>query len=269
MSASASSKLLGEKVAVVTGAAGGLGRSFAMGLAARGASVACFDVAEEGLSNTVDQIAKAGGDALFVRTDISDEASVNAAFGKVIDQFGTVDILVNNAGIATVPMRLHEISLADWDRLMAVNLRGAFICLREALPLMQKKKRGSIVNIASIAGMRGYFPGFSILGSNYSASKGGLIALTKQVAIEYSTENIRCNAIAPGFIEDTDLGRERRAAASDQTLGEFELEMSVRVPLGRRGIPSELVELATYLASDLSSYVTGQVIAADGGWTAA
>jgi NAD(P)-dependent dehydrogenase (short-subunit alcohol dehydrogenase family) len=178
--------------------------------------------------------------------------------------------LVNNAGIATTPMRLHEIPLVDWDRLMAVNLRGAFICLREALPLMQKNEHGgSIVNIASIAGMRGYFPGFSILGSNYSASKGGLIALTRQVAIEYAGENIRCNAIAPGFIENTDIGRERRKAASVKTMSEFEREMSVRVPMGRRGIPSELVELAVYLSSEMSSYITGQVIAADGGWTAA
>lgn len=268
MSSSASSKLLDGKVAVVTGAAGGLGRSFAIGLAARGAKVACFDVAEGGLSNTVNEIVGAGGDALSIRADISHEASVKAAFEKVVSRFGAVDILVNNAGIATTPMRLHEIPLADWDRLMAVNLRGAFICLREGLPLMQKNKRGSIVNIASIAGMRGYFPGFSILGSNYSASKGGLIALTKQVAIEYAAENIRCNAIAPGFIEDTDLGRERRAAASSETIDEFELEMSVRVPLGRRGLPSELVDLAVYLASDHASYVTGQVIAADGGWVA-
>ena len=265
-----STTLLDGKVAVVTGAAGGLGRSFAIGLAARGAKVACLDIAGEGLFETVSEITELGGTALSALADVSDEASVRKAFEKVVDKFGAADVLVNNAGIATTPMRLHEIPLTDWDRLMAVNLRGAFICLREALPLMQRNERGgSIVNIASIAGMRGYFPGFSVLGSNYSASKGGLIALTKQVAIEYAVENIRCNAIAPGFIEDTDLGRERRNASSDATLGEFELEMSVRVPLGRRGLPEELVDLAAYLASDHASYVTGQVIAADGGWVTA
>lgn len=263
-------KLLDGKVAVVTGAAGGIGRSFAVGLAAKGAKVVCLDLAQEGLFGTESEIAGNGGNAISVVADVREEASIHGAFAKVIERFGTVDVLVNNAGIATTPMRLHEIPLADWDRLMAVNLRGAFVCLREALPLMQKNKRGgSIVNIASIAGMRGYYPGFSILGANYSASKGGLIALTRQVAIEYARENIRCNAIAPGFIENTDLGRERRSAASAKTMSEFEREMSVRVPMGRRGIPSELVELAVYLSSDMSSYVTGQVIGADGGWTAA
>ncbi len=257
------------KTAVVTGAAGGLGRSFAIGLAAAGAKVACIDIAEEGLTRTTKEIVSSGSEALSIVADVSDETSIRAAFERIAGECGTVDVLVNNAGIATTPLRLHEIPVADWDRLMAVNLRGAFICLREALPLMQKKKRGSIVNIVSIAGMRGYFPGFPILGSNYSASKGGLIALTKQVAIEYAAENIRCNAISPGFIEDTDLGRERRAAASAEAGDDFEFEMSVRVPLGRRGVPDELVDLAVYLASDRASYVTGQVIAADGGWVAA
>jgi NAD(P)-dependent dehydrogenase (short-subunit alcohol dehydrogenase family) len=270
MMSPASTRLLDGKVAVVTGAAGGLGRSFAVGLATKGAKIACLDIAQEGLYGTENEIVSTGGNAISVVADVREEGSVHKAFAKVMEHFGAVDILVNNAGIATTPMRLHEIPLVDWDRLMAVNLRGAFICLREALPLMQKNEHGgSIVNIASIAGMRGYFPGFSILGSNYSASKGGLIALTRQVAIEYAGENIRCNAIAPGFIENTDIGRERRKDASMKAMSEFEREMSVRVPMGRRGIPSELVELAVYLSSEMSSYITGQVIAADGGWTAA
>lgn len=260
---------LREKVALITGAGGGLGRSFAIGFAAQGAKVGCLDISEQGLAGTVSDIAKAGGVAIPVLADISDEVSVEKGFAEVVEKFGGVDVLVNNAGIATTPMRLHEMSLADWDRLMAVNLRGAFLCLREALPLMQKKRGGSIVNIASIAGLRGYFPGFSILGGNYSASKGALVALTRQVAIEYAAENIRCNAIAPGFIEDTDLGRERRAATSPGMTSAFEREMSVRVPLGRRGKPDELVELAIYLSGAQSSYVTGQIIAADGGWLAA
>lgn len=269
MSAQEKSKLMNGKTAVVTGAAVGLGRSFAIGLAEAGAKVVCIDIAEESLRRTASEIFSRGSEVLSIVADVSDEMSIEAAFERIVGEFGAVDVLINNAGIATTPMRLHEISLADWDRLIAINLRGAFICLREALPLMQKKRRGSIVNIASIAGMRGYFPGFSILGSNYSASKGGLIALTKQVAIEYAAENIRCNAISPGFIEDTDLGRERRAAASAEAGDDFEFEMSVRVPLGRRGVPDELVDLAVYLVSDRANYVTGQIIAADGGWVAA
>lgn len=262
-------KLLKGKVAVVTGAAGGLGRAFARSLAAEGAIVACFDIAEGGLSETVADIEREGGNAFPVGVDIREQQAVQAAFHAVFQKFGALDVLVNNAGIATTPVRLHEIPVSDWDRLMAVNLRGTFLCLREALPLLLKNRHGgSVVNIASIAGLRGYFPGFPVLGGNYTASKGGLIALTKQVAIEYAAEKIRCNAIAPGFIEDTDLGRERRASASAEAMGEFELEMSVRVPLGRRGIPEELVDLVIYLASDRSSYLTGQVIAADGGWTA-
>lgn len=268
MTASADHKLLDGKVVAVTGAAGGLGRAFASKLAACGARVACIDVVGEGIYDTVAEISRQGMDAVAVRADLRDQASVKAAFHNVLEKFGAVDALINNAGIATTPMRLHEIQIEDWDRLMAINLRGAFLCLREALPLMLARGGGSIVNIASIAGMRGYFPGFSILGANYSASKAGLIALTRQVAIEYAMENIRCNAIAPGFIQDTDLGRERRAAATEETLFEFELEMRDRIPLGRRGTPGELVDLAAYLLSDRSSYVTGQVIAADGGWIA-
>lgn len=269
MTAAPDARLLDGKVVAVTGAAGGLGRAFASKLAACGARVACIDIAGEGMFETVAEVAKIGARSIAVRADLRDQASVRAAFQKVLEKFGALDALINNAGIATTPCRLHEIPVEDGDRLMAVNLRGAFLCLREALPPMLAGGRGgSILNIASIAGMRGYFPGFSILGANYSASKGGLIALTRQVAIEYATENIRCNAIAPGFIQDTDLGRERRAAATEETLFEFDLEMKDRIPLGRRGLPDELVDLAAYLVSDRSSYVTGQVIAADGGWIA-
>lgn len=134
-------KLLDDKVAVVTGAAGGIGRSFAVGLAAKGAKVVCLDLAQDGLLGTESEIAGNGGSAITVVTDVREEASIHGAFAKVIERFGTVDVLVNNAGIATTPMRLHEIPLADWDRLMAVNLRGAFSPSRSAAAHAEKQAR--------------------------------------------------------------------------------------------------------------------------------
>jgi len=259
---------LDGKVAVVTGAGNGLGRSFALGLAAYGAHVVCVDRDADGADETAALIRQASGQAEPAETDVADEASVEALWDRVARDFGRADILINNAGIATVPVRTHEFGLADWDRLMAVNVRGVFLCTRRALALMLEQGGGSIVNIASIAGLKGYYPGFPSLAVNYSTSKAAVVGFTRQVAAEYARDGIRVNAIAPGWHGGTALGRERRASLTADDIERFEKSIHDRIPMGHRGKPDDLIGLAVYLASDASHYVTGQVIAHDGGWDA-
>jgi NAD(P)-dependent dehydrogenase (short-subunit alcohol dehydrogenase family) len=255
------------KIAVVTGAGNGLGRSFALGLAAFGATVICADRDRDGAEETAALARQSRLEAEPLHNDVADEASVEDAWGKIAKQHGRVDILINNAGIATASGRPHEFGIADWDRLMAINLRGVFLTTRKALALMLPGP-GSIINIASIAGLRGYYPGFVALQVNYSTAKAGVIGFTRQVAAEYAREKIRVNAIAPGWHGGTALAAERRAVASPEQMAQFEKALAERIPMRHRGVPDDLVGLAVYLASDASHYVTGQVIAHDGGWDA-
>lgn len=265
---------LDGKVAVVTGAGNGLGRSFALGLAAFGATVVCADRNLEGAEETASLAKQSRLAAEPLHNDVADEASVERAWREIKERYGRVDILINNAGISTASGRTHEFSTADWDRLMAINLRGVFLSTRAALGLMLPGARppdqqtGSIVNIASVAALRGYYPGFVSLQVSYSTAKAGLIGFTRQVAAEYAKEKIRVNAIAPGWHGGTALAAERRAVATPEQMAAFERELMKRIPMGHRGVPDDLVGLAVYLASDASHYVTGQVIAHDGGWDA-
>jgi gluconate 5-dehydrogenase len=258
---------LDGKVAVVTGAGNGLGRSFALGLAAFGATVICADRNLAGADETASLAKQSRGRAEPAHVDVADEASVDRFWQTFEADYRRPDILINNAGIATNSWRTHEFPLADWDRLMAINLRGVFLTTRKALALMLPGP-GSIVNIASVAGLRGYWPGFPALAVNYSASKAGVIGFTRQVAAEYAKEKIRVNAIAPGWHGGTALGAERRAATGPETVAKFEKAIHERIAMGHRGVPDDLVGLAVYLASGASHYVTGQVIAHDGGWDA-
>lgn len=253
------------KIAVVTGAGGGLGRSFALGLAAFGATVICADRDFEGADETVSLAKQSRGSAEAIEVDVAEENSVDRMWQAVAANHRRIDILINNAGIATNVVRTHEFPVADWDRLMAVNLRGVFLTTRKALSLMLPGP-GSIINIASIAGLRGYWPGFPSLGVNYSASKAGVAGFTRQVAAEYAKEKIRVNAIAPGWHGGTALGAARRAVTSADDIARFEKAIHDRIPMGHRGKPDDLVGLVVYLASDASHYLTGQVIAHDGGW---
>ena len=256
------------KIAVVTGAGNGIGRSFALGLAAFGATVVCADRDLPGADETASLIKQSQGQAAPVEVDVAQGASVAAMWDFVEAEFGRADILINNAGIATPAVRTHEFSIADWDRLMAVNLRGVFLCTQRALAMMLEQGGGSIINISSIAGLKGYYPDMPGLAVNYSTSKAGVIGFTRQVAAEYARDQIRVNAIAPGWHGGTNLGAERRAITNKDELAKFEKAIHERIPQGHRGKPDDLIGLAVYLASDASHYMTGQIIAHDGGWDA-
>lgn len=255
-------------MAIVTGGGSGLGRMFALALAQAGARVGCVELDAERGEETISLIREAGGNADFYPTDVGDEASVNAAVSGFLADAGGCDILINNAGISTVPARAHEIAVADWDRLMRINMRGAFLMARAVLPAMLSARRGSIINIASVIGLVGVYPDFPVISAAYASSKAGIAGFTKQLAMEYAKDGIRVNAIAPGWHGGTHLAREYRAVATPQVIARFEEHIQSSVPMGRRGNMQELSGLVLYLASDASTYVTGQVIAHDGGLTA-
>ena len=258
---------LDGKVAVVTGAGSGFGRTFARALADFGATVICAGRRLDALKGTASTIAESGGKAIALQLDVTDDNSVDA-FWQNAAGHGRTEILVNNAGIALAPRRTHELSVRDWDDVLATNLRGVFTMTRLGLKQMLPGP-GSIINIASIAGLRGYWPGFPSLAAHYAASKMGVVGFTRQAAAEYAREKIRVNAIAPGWHSGTDLIAARRASTPPEAIERFETEVRRRIPMGRRGTPEDLVGLVVYLASDASSYLTGQVISHDGGWDAA
>jgi len=253
-------------VAIVTGAAAGLGRVFAETLAAAGANVVCADVDVDLLGKTVSDIQSSGHEALALKADVSRPEDAENMVRVAISEYGKLDIAINNAGIITSPCRFHEINYADWNRLLAVDLTGVFLCMQKELEVMMNGAGGAIVNIASVAGIRGVSPEHKPR-ANYVAAKHGVVGLTKQAALEYANHNIRVNAIAPGWFGGTNLSRERTRgkAEADPSL---ENKRNSFVPLGRKGTLDELKGLLLYLASDASSYVTGQVFVVDGGVTA-
>jgi NAD(P)-dependent dehydrogenase (short-subunit alcohol dehydrogenase family) len=252
----------------VTGAGFGLGSAFARGLARHGAAIACVDIDRDHAREIAAELAASGARAEAIVADLRDEHGVADAIAHARATFGTIDVLINNAGITTVPVRLHELAVADWDRLMDINLRGTFLVTRAVLPVMLAAQRGSIINLSSIYGLGGFYPGFPAGLASYAASKAAVIGLTRQCALEYARDGIRVNAIAPGYHGGTNLGHEARAGAAPETIAQLEGAIRAAIPMGRRGTPDELEGLAVYLASDASSYVTGQVFAHDGGWTA-
>jgi NAD(P)-dependent dehydrogenase (short-subunit alcohol dehydrogenase family) len=256
---------LAGKVSLVTGAGSGLGRVFCEALAEYGSDVVCSDINEAWAKETAGIIAIYGVKTLVVKADVSKQDEVKALFGKVDQKFGRLDILFNNAGIATKGVKFHERRLEDWNRVIAVNLTGTFLCMQEGIKLMLRQKSGSIINISSLAGLRAIDPDILAI-EHYTASKHGIIGITKAAAVQYGADNIRVNAIAPGFYAGTRLGDvEGRTEAEAQAWSEKPLKL---IPLRRFAKPEELKGLAVFLASDASSYVTGATYAADGGESA-
>jgi NAD(P)-dependent dehydrogenase (short-subunit alcohol dehydrogenase family) len=256
--------LTGRKV-VVTGAASGLGRAFAEALSQSGAAVAWVDRDAEQLA----ACEGVGVDDCRIVADLGEEAGVALMAEKVLAWCGgNLDVLVNNAGISSRPGRLLDVSVEDWDRVFAINLRGAFLVTQALLPALIQCGRGSVVNVSSYLGTVGVYPGFPVIAIPYAASKAGLIGFTRQLALEYAAERVRANVIAPGWHGGTHLGREGSATAGPAAAARIQAFIEKQVPLGHPGRPADLAGLVIYLASDASSYVTGQVFIQDGGITA-
>ena len=242
----------GRRTALVTGAAAGIGRRIAAVLARDGADVAIADLDPEQAAVTADEVERAGGRAVCVRTDVADEGSVLALFAAVDREFGRLDILVNNAGICELTPIL-DLTVAAWDRMMAINLRGAFIAGREAFRRMKDAGGGRIVSIASMAGKIGG----AAAGAHYSASKAGVICLTKSLALQAAPYGITANAVAPGPI-DTALTREW----GERTKREF----AAKIPLGAFGAPEDVAEVVAFLTSDRARFITGEIVDVNGGF---
>ena len=243
------------KVAIVTGAASGIARATAIQFGREGAAVAAFDLDRAGLSETVEQIRREGGQAEFFQVDVSKSDEVTTATGSVVQGFGDLHIVLNGAGILTYGTVL-ETSEEAWNRVIAINLTGTFLTCRAVLPHMVQRGRGSIINIASTTGSHDA----CARAAAYVSSKGGVTLLTRSMGIDFARNGIRVNAICPG---PTDTPMLRNALTSEQ-LGAFALTF----PMGRLGQPEEIAKAAVFLASDDASFVTGALFYVDGGQTA-
>ena len=247
---------LKDKVALISGGARGIGAAEARLLAREGARVVIGDVLEQGGRQIEAEINETGGEAVFVRLDVTSESSWQEAVAATVARFGRLDVLVNNAGIGASG-GIEEISVEGWDRMMAVNAKGVFLGAKHAIPAMREAGGGSIVNISSAAGIAPA-PGTS---AAYAASKGAVRLFTKATAIQYAGEGIRCNSVHPGPT-DTDM---LSASLPDRAR---QLEQIGRIPIGRVGTPDEIAYGVLFLASDESSFMTGSELVIDGGRTA-
>ena len=241
---------LSGKIALVTGAAQGIGREIALALATDGADVAVCDVNLETAQKTASDIEATGRKSMALKANVAMSAEVTMAVDQVVERLGRIDILVNNAGITRdgLILRMKE---EDWDLVLSINLKGAFNCSTAALKHMTKQRGGTIINIASIVGTMG-----NAGQANYVASKAGLIGLTKTIAREYANRGITANAVAPGFID----------TAMTQALSEnVRAELAKQIPMGKLGTPRDVANAVRFLASPWASYISGQVIHVNGG----
>jgi NAD(P)-dependent dehydrogenase (short-subunit alcohol dehydrogenase family) len=245
--------LFASKVALVTGAGSGIGRASALAFAREGANVVVADVNVAGGEETAGLIENAGGESLFVQTDVSRDAAVAALVEQAVAKFGRLDLAHNNAGVLGLRALTSDISEEEWDKVLATNLKGIWLCMRHELRQMLAQGSGAIVNTASAAGLVGIW-GYPA----YSASKHGVAGLTKTAAIEYVKAGIRVNAVCPGFIATPMVRGMSADEGAPQTV----------VPAGRLGTPEEVAEAVVWLCSDRASYVTGHMMAVDGALTA-
>jgi 3-oxoacyl-[acyl-carrier protein] reductase len=241
---------LSQRVALVTGASQGIGRTSALRLAKEGTAVAVAARNQQKLNELVSEITAAGGKGAAFPVDVADEEQVKSAVKAAIAQFGKIDILVNNAGI-TRDQLVMRMKRADWDAVLQTNLTSAYLCIQQVIPSMLKQRWGRIINVTSIFGQMGQAGQ-----ANYAASKAGLIGLTMAIAREVGSRSITCNAIAPGFIE----------TAMTAVLSEdFKQNAVKQIPLGRVGNPEDVANAVAFLASDEASYITGHVLNVNGG----
>ncbi len=243
---------LKDKKVVVTGSARGIGFAIAQAFAASGAIVFILDLSQDAVSSAEQAIRQLGYKAHGYVANVTDSANIEAVFADIAKEHGSIDVLVNNAGITkdNLMIRMKD---EEWDAVMAVNLKGTYVCTQKAFKIMMRQRYGSIINIASVIGLMG-----NAGQANYAASKGGMIAFTKACAKEFASRNIRVNSIAPGFIET-----EMTAQLSPEVRDSY----AKVIPLNKMGTPQDVANMCLFLASEMSAYVTGQVLAVDGGLT--
>ena len=254
---------LGGKVVLVTGAGSGLGQGFAEAAGEAGAAVACADVNDVTAKQTAEKVRSLGQKAIAIQVDVAQEASVRQMVEDTVRQLGALDVIFCNAGIGGGRgAQAHEIPMETWHRIMAINLTGVFLCVREAAKVMIPRRRGKMILTASIYGQVGSFNGVS---PAYTAAKGGVVNLTKELAVEYAPYGITVNAIAPGFFDTNIMLASGYSPAEKDERYE---RLKTRIPMGRVGTPADLQGTAIYLASAASDYMTGHILTVDGGWLA-
>lgn len=250
-------RLLEGKVALVTGGSSGIGQATAAAFAREGAKVVVADVRVEGSEETLQMIKDVGGEAIFVKTDVTKATEVEAMANKAVETYGRLDCAFNNAGFGGEIALITDSKEETWDRVIAINLKGVWLCMKYEVPHMLKQGSGAIVNTASVAGLVG-----TPSQAAYVASKHGIVGLTKSVALDYATSGIRVNAVCPGVIRTPMIGR-RIEAKPKREAGYIAME-----PMGRLGKPEEIAEAVVWLCSDAASFVTGHAMAVDGGLVA-
>jgi NAD(P)-dependent dehydrogenase (short-subunit alcohol dehydrogenase family) len=249
---------LDGKVAVITGAASGMGRAAAIRFAQEGAAIVVADLNRKGGEETVAECQKAGGRAIFQQVDVMNEADIKGAVDRAVTEFGKLDVIFNNAGLGGAIGKIEETTVENWDRTQAILLRAVFLGMKHAIPAMRKAGGGSIISTASIAGLQGGAGPHS-----YSAAKAAVVNLTKSAAIEVGPDNIRVNCICPGGINTPLIYN--NVPGGYEAAGQF---LKMLQPIARAGLPEDIAAMALFLASDESQWITGTAMVVDGGFTA-